>query len=80
LSIPERVRYFQILLRKKSSTRTELNLFTRDGRLSILIRMIRTELRASTRSLVSISTDHSTSDQDFHSRELLSATVPTMSG
>jgi hypothetical protein len=32
------------------------------------------------KSLVSISTDHSTLSQNFHSIELLNATVPTMSG
>jgi hypothetical protein len=50
----------------------------KDGRLSILIKLLRQEPRDSIRSSVSISTDHSISDQDFHSRELLSAKVPTM--
>jgi hypothetical protein len=53
---------------------------TRDGRLSILIKLKPLELRVSTRNSDSISTDHSTSDQECQCKELLSATVPTMSG
>jgi hypothetical protein len=53
---------------------------TKDGRYSMLIREKRMPLRASTRSMVSTLTDHSTSDQDFHSKELLSAMVPTTFG
>jgi hypothetical protein len=52
----------------------------KDGELSILIKLIRLKLRDSMKNLDSTSTDHSTSDQDSHSRELQSATVPTMSG
>jgi hypothetical protein len=65
-----------------STTRmeTRITMPTKDGRLSILIRLEPSELRDSTRNSASISIDHSTSDQDFHSKELLSATVLTMSG
>jgi hypothetical protein len=38
---------------------------TRDGRLSTLIKLLRTKLRVSAKLLASTSTDHSTSDQDF---------------
>jgi hypothetical protein len=44
---------------------------TRDGELSILINLSRKELRDMTVSMDSISIDSSTSDQDFHSGELL---------
>jgi hypothetical protein len=65
-----------------STTRmeTRITMPTKDGRLSILIKLEPSELRDSTRNSVSISIDHSILDQDFHSRELLNATVPTMSG
>jgi hypothetical protein len=53
---------------------------TKDGRSSMLTKQRPLELRVSTRNSVSISTDHSTSDQECHSRELLSATVLTTSG
>jgi hypothetical protein len=65
-----------------STTRmeTRITMPTKDGRLFILTRPQPSELRDSTRNSASISTDHSILDQDFHSRELLNATVPTMSG
>jgi hypothetical protein len=52
----------------------------RDGPLSMLTRLIRIEPRASIKNLDSTLTDHSISDQDFHSKELLNATVPTTFG
>jgi hypothetical protein len=52
----------------------------KDGRSSMSTRLPRLEPRASTRSSVSTSTDHSTSDQECQCKELLNATVPTMFG
>jgi hypothetical protein len=52
----------------------------RDGRYSILTRRQRLKPRGSMKNSASISTDHSTLDQDFQCRELLSATEPIMSG
>jgi hypothetical protein len=46
----------------------------------MLIKLAKIEPRASTKSSDYTSTDHSTSDQDFHSKEFSSATVPTTSG
>jgi hypothetical protein len=46
----------------------------------MLTRLQRLKLRDSMRNSVSTSTDHSTSDQDYQCRELLSAMEPTMSG
>jgi hypothetical protein len=57
-----------------------MDLLLKSGKFCMLIKLIKIELRASTRSSDFISTDHSTSDQDFHSKELLNAMVPTMSG
>jgi hypothetical protein len=57
-----------------------LIMLTKDGRLSILTRLSQSELRALIKSLDSTLTDHSTSDQDFQCKELLSATELTMSG
>jgi hypothetical protein len=50
------------------------------GMLSILIKQRAHKLKESAKILVSISTDHSTLFQNFHSTELLSATVLTTSG
>jgi hypothetical protein len=47
---------------------------------SILTKIRDLKRRDSTRTSVSMSTDHSTLSQNFHSTELLSATVPTMFG
>jgi hypothetical protein len=47
---------------------------TRDGELSILINLSRKELRDMIKNTDSISIDFSTSDQDFHSGELLKLT------
>jgi hypothetical protein len=52
----------------------------KDGRSSMSTRLPRLEPRASTRSSVSTSTDHSTSDQECQCKELQNATVPTMFG
>jgi hypothetical protein len=49
-----------------------------NGKLSILIRLRVNKLRDSAKNGDSISIDHSTSDQDCHSKEYLSALVPTM--
>jgi hypothetical protein len=51
-----------------------------NGMLSILIKQRAHKLKESTKILVSMSTDPSTSFQNFHSTELLSATVLTTSG
>jgi len=59
------------------ATTTEL---TRDGELSILIKLVQSNPRDSTRTSVSISIDHSILSQNFHSTELLNATELTMSG
>jgi hypothetical protein len=53
---------------------------TKDGRYSILTRRQRLKPRDSMKNSDSISIDHSTLDQDCQCKELLSATVPTMSG
>jgi len=53
---------------------------TRDGELCILIKQKLLKQRDSTRNSDSISIDLSISDQDSQCKELLSATVPTMSG
>jgi hypothetical protein len=50
----------------------------KDGELSILTKLVQSNLRDSTRTSVSTLTDHSISSQNFHSTELLSALVPTM--
>jgi hypothetical protein len=47
---------------------------TRNGMSSILMRLSQSQLRASTKNLASISTDHSTWYQECHSRELLLCT------
>jgi hypothetical protein len=52
---------------------------TRDGRLSILIKLMQIKLKDSTNSSDGISTDHSTSDQECHSTELLKHMETTMS-
>jgi hypothetical protein len=51
-----------------------------NGKLSILIRLKVNKLRDSAKNGASISTDHSTSDQDFHSKEFLSAMELTTFG
>jgi hypothetical protein len=48
---------------------------TRDGRLSTLTNRTRSVPRVLIQTSVSTRTDHSTSDLDFHSKELYSATV-----
>jgi hypothetical protein len=53
---------------------------TNNGMLSILTRLMQFKLRDSTRTLVSMSIDHSIWYPTSHSTELLSATVLTMSG
>jgi hypothetical protein len=58
-------------------TRREL---TKSGRLSMLTKLSHSDLRVSTRNSVSISTDHSMSDQECQCKESLSATVLTMFG
>jgi hypothetical protein len=65
-----------------STTETETRITTpiKDGRLYILTKLIRLELRVSIRNSASISIDHSILDQECQCKELLSATVPTMSG
>jgi hypothetical protein len=51
-----------------------------NGMLSILIKQMVLKQRVSIKTLVSMLTDHSISFQNFHSTELLSATVLTTSG
>jgi hypothetical protein len=57
-----------------------MDLLLKNGKSYMLTNVQKIEERASTKSLDFISTDHSTSDQDFHSKESLSATELTMSG
>jgi hypothetical protein len=52
----------------------------KNGMLSILTKLRDHKPRVSTRTSVSMSTDHSTLSQNSHSTELLSATVPTTFG
>jgi hypothetical protein len=52
----------------------------KNGKLCMLTRLKKKLLRVEMRSMDSTSTDHSTLDQDCHSRESLSVTVPTMFG
>jgi hypothetical protein len=49
---------------KKLESKTILEEAIKDGQLFILIKLKRIELRASTKSLVSTSIDHSISDQE----------------
>ena len=51
-----------------------------NGMLFISIKQMDHKPRDLTRTLASMSTDHSTLSLNFHSTELLSATVPTTSG
>jgi hypothetical protein len=59
---------------------TTLEKQTKNGKLSMLTKQANSRLRDLMKSSVSTSTDHSTSDQECHSKELLSATVPTTFG
>jgi hypothetical protein len=68
------------LLLLTTETETPNRTLTKDGRLSILIRLRLLELKASTKNLVSISIDLSILDQECQCRELLNATVPTTFG
>jgi hypothetical protein len=52
----------------------------KDGQLSILTKLVQSNQRDSTRTLASMSTDHSILSQNFHSTELQNATELTMSG
>jgi hypothetical protein len=52
--------------------------FNNNGKLSTLIKLQKRPQKVSARSLASISTDHSTSDQDSHLRGLLSVLELTM--
>jgi hypothetical protein len=52
----------------------------KDGKLSILTKLIRLKPKAKMKNSASTSIDHSTLDQDCHSRESLNAMVQTMSG
>jgi hypothetical protein len=45
---------------------------------TVKIRTVRMKKKDSKRNMASIQTDHSTSDQECHSRELLNAEVPVM--
>jgi hypothetical protein len=54
----------KMLKDKKLESKTILEEAIKDGQLFILIKLKRIELRASTKSSVSISIDHSTSDQE----------------
>jgi len=65
---------------KRSKFMVDIMVLTRDGRFYMLTKEQRMQQRDSTKSMASTSTDHSISDQDCHSKELLSATVPTTSG
>jgi hypothetical protein len=61
----------RILKDKRSFAQLRIMAGTRDGELSILIKLPRRELRAMIENTDSTSIDFSTSDQDFHSGELL---------
>jgi uncharacterized membrane protein YjjP (DUF1212 family) len=63
---------------KQSKSRVTMVVKAKDGELSILTKLVQSNLRDSTRTSVSTLTDHSISSQNFHSTELLSALVPTM--
>ena len=65
----------RILKDKRSFAQLRIMAGTRDGELSILIKLPRRELRAMIENTDSISIDSSTSDQDFHSGELLQLSV-----
>jgi hypothetical protein len=71
-------------LRMKKDTQLEFGETTEEstnnGQYSILTKTRDLKRRDSTRTSVSMSTDHSTLSQNFHSTELLSATVPTTFG
>jgi hypothetical protein len=62
----------------ESGVTTEVHI--NNGQLSILIKQRAHKPRESTRTLASMSTDHSILFQNSHSIELLSATVPTTFG
>jgi hypothetical protein len=53
---------------------------TKSGKYYMSTKLRRLKLRDLTKSSVSISIDHSILDLDFHSKELLNATVPTTFG
>jgi hypothetical protein len=53
------------LLEYKIEMVEKVELLIRDGRLFILIKLPKLELKDSTKNLVSTLTDHSISDQDF---------------
>jgi len=63
----------------KSLSGTNIMVQTRDGRSSILTKLKKYRTKDSMRTSVSISTDHSTSDQDFLLRELLNVLEQTTS-
>jgi hypothetical protein len=53
---------------------------TKDGKLSMLTKLERSELRVSIKSLDSTLTDHSISDQECQCKELPNATVQATFG
>jgi hypothetical protein len=61
----------------KSLSTRDMEETTRDGKYSTLIRQRLCQAKASAKNTDSTSTDHSTSSQDFHSRELLKETEAT---
>jgi len=77
---PHRKMMKELLLLLTTGMVTKTIMPTKDGRLYISTKLKQLELRASTKSSVSTSTDHSTSDQECQCKELLNAMVPTMSG
>jgi hypothetical protein len=68
------------LLRFKARMEITNPMLTKDGRSSILIKLRRSELKASTKNSVSISIDHSTLDLECLCKELPNATELTTSG
>jgi hypothetical protein len=68
------------LLKFMIRTKTTNLMQTKDGRLCMLIKLSQTERKDSINNLVSISTDHSTLDQECQCKELLNAMEPTMFG
>ena len=65
---------------KQLVSKTTLARATRNGEFYILTKLPRLKPRDSTKNSVSISIDHSTSDQDFQCKELLNAMVLTTFG
>jgi hypothetical protein len=62
---------------KKLFFTRDMEIETRNGKSNILTQSVRRTTRDLTKTLVSIQTDHSTSDQDFQCKELWNVSEPT---